>query len=135
MYNDCANFVKTCDECQRLTRILYKQPLHPTWSTTVWETVGVDVVDSRTLEGTCVSFLLTTICGRMPGSGGVNRWVGGSWFPYVTSKTHADNNINNGTEFAANESVIQRFIVPFFHLTIQSSYKNSIQTSFRIQYK
>jgi hypothetical protein len=44
MYEDVAAYVKSCEECQRRARIRYEEPLHPTWSTIVWEKVGVDVV-------------------------------------------------------------------------------------------
>jgi Integrase zinc binding domain len=48
MYDDVANYVKSCEECQRRARIRYEEPLHPTWSTTVLEKVGVDVVHMPT---------------------------------------------------------------------------------------
>jgi hypothetical protein len=44
MYEDVVKFVKTCEECQRRARIRYEEPLHPTWSVTVWEKIGIDVV-------------------------------------------------------------------------------------------
>jgi hypothetical protein len=44
MYEDVANFVKTCLECQKRARKRYEEPLHPTVSRTVWEKVGIDVV-------------------------------------------------------------------------------------------
>ena len=37
MYNDVVNYVKSCEECQRRSRVRQKKPLHPTWSITVWE--------------------------------------------------------------------------------------------------
>jgi len=43
MYEDVAAYVKSCEECQRRARVRYEEPLHPTWSVTVWEKVGVDV--------------------------------------------------------------------------------------------
>ena len=44
MYEDVINYVKTCEECQRRARIRYEEPLQPTWSITMWEKVGIDVV-------------------------------------------------------------------------------------------
>src|SRR4030095_9040159 len=44
MYEDVANYVKTCEECQKRARMRYEEPLHPTFSRTVWEKVGIDVV-------------------------------------------------------------------------------------------
>jgi hypothetical protein len=44
MYEDIAKYVQSCEECQRRKRIRYEEPLHPTWSTIVWEKVGIDVV-------------------------------------------------------------------------------------------
>jgi len=44
MYSDVIEWVKTCDECQRLAKFRFEEPLHPTWSITVWEKVGLDVV-------------------------------------------------------------------------------------------
>ena len=44
MYEDVDKYVKSCEECQCRARIRYEEPLHPTWSITVWEKVGVDVV-------------------------------------------------------------------------------------------
>jgi transposase InsO family protein len=44
MYNDVVNYVKTCEECQRRSRVRQEEPLHPTWSMLVWEKVGIDIV-------------------------------------------------------------------------------------------
>jgi len=44
MYNDVVKYVKSCEECQRRSRIRQEEPLHPTWSLMVWEKVGIDVV-------------------------------------------------------------------------------------------
>ena len=44
MYEDVANYVKTCVECQKRARMRYEEPLHPTFSRTVWEKIGIDVV-------------------------------------------------------------------------------------------
>ena len=44
MYEDVAAYVKFCEECQRRAWVRYEEPLHPTWSVTVWAKVGVDVV-------------------------------------------------------------------------------------------
>ena len=52
MYDDVAKYVQSCEECQRRKRIRYEEPLHPTWSATVWEKVGIDVVFMPTsIEG------------------------------------------------------------------------------------
>ena len=57
MYDDCARFVDTCEECQRRSRMRYEEPLHPTWMTTVWEKVGLDVVKMPNSGGyTCIVF-------------------------------------------------------------------------------
>ena len=47
MYDDVDKYVKSCEECQRRARLRYEEPLHPTWSITVWEKVGVDVDDDE----------------------------------------------------------------------------------------
>jgi ribonuclease HI len=44
MYNDVAEWVKTCDGCQKRDQRRYDEPLHPTWTITVWEKVGLDVI-------------------------------------------------------------------------------------------
>ena len=44
MFDGVANYVKTCEECQKRSRLRYEEPLHPTVSRTVWEKIGVDVV-------------------------------------------------------------------------------------------
>ena len=44
MYNDTTEWVKTCDECQKRSKQRFEEPLHPTWSVTVWEKVGLDVI-------------------------------------------------------------------------------------------
>ena len=44
MYHDVVKYVKSCEECQHCSRIRQEEPLHPIWSLTVWEKVGIDVV-------------------------------------------------------------------------------------------
>src|SRR5271154_5254608 len=44
MYEDVRQFVKTCEECQKRARIRYEESLHPTYSLTAFEKIGVDVV-------------------------------------------------------------------------------------------
>jgi hypothetical protein len=44
MYEDIAEWIKTCEECQRRSREKYVEALHPTWSVMVWAKVGVDIV-------------------------------------------------------------------------------------------
>ena len=39
-----ANFVKSCEGCQKRSRNRQEEPLHPTWTKTVWDKIGVDVV-------------------------------------------------------------------------------------------
>ena len=51
MYEDCQKFVKSCDECQHRAQVRFAEPLNSTWSATVWDKVGLDIV-------------------HMPGSGG-----------------------------------------------------------------
>ena len=52
MYNDVVKYVKSYEECQRRSRIRQEEPLHPTWSLTVWEKVEIDVVYMpKTLDG------------------------------------------------------------------------------------
>jgi len=44
LYEDVAEYVKTCEECQRHARNRYEEPLKPTWRVMVWAKIGVDVV-------------------------------------------------------------------------------------------
>ena len=44
LYDDVAKYIRSCEECQRRARNRFEEPLHPTWTATVWEKVGVDVV-------------------------------------------------------------------------------------------
>ena len=44
MYSNINDWVKTCEECQRRAQIRYEEPLHLTWSTNIWEKIGVNVV-------------------------------------------------------------------------------------------
>ena len=44
LYDDVANYVKFCEECQRRARNRFEEPLHPTWTVTIWEKIGVDIV-------------------------------------------------------------------------------------------
>jgi hypothetical protein len=44
MYGDVMEWIKTCDECQKRAQRRFQEPLHPTWSITVWEKVGMDIV-------------------------------------------------------------------------------------------
>jgi hypothetical protein len=44
MYDDVVEWVKTCDGCQKRDQRRFDEPLHPTWTITVWEKVGLDVV-------------------------------------------------------------------------------------------
>ena len=52
IWDDVVQYVKSCNECQRRAKIRYEELIHPTWSITVWEKVGVDIVYlPRTKEG------------------------------------------------------------------------------------
>ena len=44
LYEDVREFVKSCLECQKRARIRYEEPLHPTFSLTALEKIGIDVV-------------------------------------------------------------------------------------------
>ena len=44
MYNNVVRYIRSCDECQRRSWVRQEEPLHPTWSLTVWEKVGIDIV-------------------------------------------------------------------------------------------
>ena len=44
MYVDVEQWVKSCEECQRKSRLRYEEGLHPTWSVMVFDKLGVDVV-------------------------------------------------------------------------------------------
>lgn len=44
MYADVEERVRSYDDCQRRVRNCYEKPLRPTWSTIVWQRIGVDVV-------------------------------------------------------------------------------------------
>src|ERR1700741_2336166 len=44
MFEDCRKFVESCNECQRRARLRYEETLNPTWSTIVWDKVGLDIV-------------------------------------------------------------------------------------------
>ena len=36
--------MKTCKECQKWAKLRSAKPLYPTWSITVWEKVGLDII-------------------------------------------------------------------------------------------
>jgi hypothetical protein len=44
MWEDVDQYCKSCEVCQKRSRLRYEEPLHPTFSTYVWRKVGVDVV-------------------------------------------------------------------------------------------
>jgi hypothetical protein len=44
MFEDVSNYVKTCEKCQLRKKNRFEEPLHPTWSTYVWQKIGLDVV-------------------------------------------------------------------------------------------
>ena len=44
MYADVEEWLKTCEYCQRRSKLRYEEGLHPTWSMLVWDKIGVDVV-------------------------------------------------------------------------------------------
>jgi len=51
MYADVDQWIKTCEICQRRARNWVEEPLHPTWTSTVWEKIGVDVVYMPIVDG------------------------------------------------------------------------------------
>ena len=64
MYLNINDWVKTCEECQHQAQIRYEEPLHPTWSATVWEKIGVDVVYMpRTSEASFIMFARDDLSG------------------------------------------------------------------------
>src|SRR5579862_3855582 len=42
--SDIMESIKTCDECQKRDQRRFQEPLHPTWTITVWEKIGLDIV-------------------------------------------------------------------------------------------
>ena len=44
MFPDIDEWVKSCIECQKRDQIRYEEGLHPMWSVSVWDKVGVDIV-------------------------------------------------------------------------------------------
>ena len=44
IFSDIDEWVKSCEECQKRAQIRYEEGLHPTWSVSVWDKVGVDIV-------------------------------------------------------------------------------------------
>jgi hypothetical protein len=44
MFEDIKEYIKTCERCQMRKKARFEEPLHPTWSTYVWEKLGLDVV-------------------------------------------------------------------------------------------
>jgi Integrase zinc binding domain/RNase H-like domain found in reverse transcriptase len=44
MFADVDEWVRSCEECQRRAQIRYEESLHPTWSVSVWDKIGVDIV-------------------------------------------------------------------------------------------
>jgi RNase H-like domain found in reverse transcriptase/Integrase zinc binding domain len=51
MFEDVAEWVKTCEDCQRRSKLRYEEGLHPTWSVMVFDKVGVDIVYMPVGEG------------------------------------------------------------------------------------
>jgi hypothetical protein len=43
-YDDVAEFVETCEVCERRARNRYEEPMKSTWTVMVWAKIGVDVV-------------------------------------------------------------------------------------------
>ena len=44
LYRDIDRFIRHCEECQKCRPDRYDQPLHPTFSATVFAKVGLDIV-------------------------------------------------------------------------------------------
>ena len=44
MFEDVSEWVKTCEEYQRRSKVRFEEGLHPTWSNMVWGKVELDIV-------------------------------------------------------------------------------------------
>jgi len=44
VYRDAETYCRTCEQCQRQSKVRYQEELHPTFSTEVWQKVALDVV-------------------------------------------------------------------------------------------
>jgi RNase H-like domain found in reverse transcriptase/Integrase zinc binding domain len=44
MYTNVVEWVKRCERCQKRDQHRFQEPLHPTWSITIWAKVGLDVI-------------------------------------------------------------------------------------------
>ena len=51
LHKACAAHVKTCDPCQRRAPTRTEEALHPTWVSSLWEKVGVDIVHMPSCQG------------------------------------------------------------------------------------
>ena len=51
MYEDVKKYVRTCDVCQRRAPNKEEEPLHPTFSSSLWMKVGLDVVKMPPAQG------------------------------------------------------------------------------------
>ena len=80
IYENCRKFIESCDECQRRTRLRYEEPLNPTWSATVWDKAGLDIVHMPKSGG--YKYIVFT-CDDLSG------WVEGRALTAANSKTVA----------------------------------------------
>jgi len=68
MFKDVAEWVKTCEECQRRAKVRFEEGLHPTWSNMVWDKVGLDiVVMPRSQEGNYLVLVRDDLSGWVEG--------------------------------------------------------------------
>ena len=53
MYSDVDKFVQSCEQCQKRRPHRYDEPLHPTFSYSLWMKLGLDVVHMPTATDGC----------------------------------------------------------------------------------
>ena len=68
MFEDVDEWVKTCEECQRRSKIRFEERLHPMWSTMVWDKVGLHIVYMpRSEEGSYLVLAYEDLSGWVEG--------------------------------------------------------------------
>ena len=68
MYEDVDEWVKSCEECQRRSKMRFEEGLHPTWSNMMWDKIGVDIVYMpRTGEGSYLVLARDDLSGWVEG--------------------------------------------------------------------
>ena len=50
-YKDVQNYVLSCEECQRRSTTRSEEPMYATWTTALWQKVGLDIVYMQAAEG------------------------------------------------------------------------------------